>query len=1219
MQDDSLSTNPSPKKPKPTRSELRARRAALRSQPVTPQKPADDSMSVSGFFENTLTDGHDLLKALFLDLPVAAYHKGKQAFTDTEKFAGMFNPENVADFVGNLTEAVVEPYQKHGFKVLYYRPVTTALDALAIYSLGTKSLGLAAKVNGSVRGMEIAKMLEDAPRTLAGKGIDRIGKAVGLDLPTGREVKWLTREENARQAVRGIEDTNAARTATTLSEGDAALFDKFRKQGATIEEMAANPNVAKALEDWRELVDDWQGEYKKRGVLSDARAEEALIKKWADSLPGGVNKENMAAARAAYAERKLLAAQGKAVMPAWGPSKFEKVEGAYGSLDDFLDEMADAARQEKKGFVASLERYTGKKGSITDPAIYIPQAIKEFRQAERNFRIVERVIQNPDWVKAAGAGEHAVSDLIPSRGAFAKYFDDIKVRAQAQAVKGLTKEVGAAKAQELIETDAATRKRLAEATNLFVANPVIRRFLKSEFTRNTSGVVRLYQRLVGFFAKTATKWNPRWYTGNVIGDAFLGVLGGAEWRNARRLIQEGKVPIEAAARMGAVGGTTGIGGTIERAADFINQADDMTRVGLITREAKRRLSRTAISFEHSAESLESVLKSTENFSDVQVQLQLVEEAIARRSSTIQKIDRVGATLKKKEAALESRLSFHEERASSDYNTRLSRAQEARASYLKKLQDDIRKKEAEVASIRSRISEKERAVSGNVGIGRLNDKIDELTANKETIERLYKESVSKSKRAFSESDKEIIWRFSIVDKHFDIVNDLVQPSSHAVIGRSGKKIAKKLSVQSEDIKKSLVNVRSQLAEAKSQRDKAMRIKPSGEDRMELIDAQKSLEAAKRSAEADIAQNLGLYDDTIAEISGTKGVLTGDMLRQVQTQLDVVRQRLANLGETRGRTIRDLSDNFVKSGELEARIPGLKEQVAVMRQAVDYANSFVGEYLGLNSFERALVRNVFPFYAWGKAMSMLAFRLPFIAPVRTFAWHKFGAAMMSMYGDDEIPQYAKGYVPVFAMKNGDQVWLKLGSWFPASAAKPSEIGGYSIPSFVDPLANPFMRLIFSAKGGKTIFDTSHVPYGEQMVSMYNGDVYEYTGRGTVKKTIPQPPLESAVAHMFPVTQFVEDLITPLLGYRATDRSRIGIPRPVLNSDGSYRYPAEWWQTLTTLIGVPTTTGSREKMIINQRKKIAQIRGLLKSKWKTASPEERTFITAALNDWSKLRIED
>ena len=1119
MQDDSLSTSPSPKKPKPSRSELRARRAALRSQPVTPQKPADDSMSISGFFDNTLQDGHDLLKALFLDLPVAAYHKGKQAFTDTEKFAGMFNPENVADFVGNLTEAVVEPYQKHGFKVLYYRPITTALDAAAIYSLGTKSLGLAAKVNGSVRGMEIAKMLEDAPRTLAGKAIDRAGKAVGLDLPTGREVKWLTREENARQAVRGIEDTNAARTATTLSEGDAALFDKFRKQGATVEELAANPNVAKALEDWRELVDEWQGEYKKRGVLTDARAEEALIKKWADSLPGGGNKENMAAARAAYAERKLMASQGKAVMPAWGPSKFEKVEGAYGSLDDFLDEMADAARQEKKGFVASLERYTGKKGSITDPRIYIPQAIKEFRQAERNFRIVERVIQNPDWVKAAGAGEHAVSDLIPSRGAFAKYFDDIKVRAQAQAVKGLTKEVGAAKAQELIETDAATRKRLAEATNLFVANPVIRRFLKTEFTRNTSGVLQLYQRVVSLFAKSATKWNPRWYTGNIIGDAFLAVLGGAEWREARRLIREGKAPMEAAARMGAAGASTGLGGVIERAADFVGQADDGVRVGLIVNEAKRRLSRTSIAFENSAESLESVLKSTENFSDVQVQLQLVEEAIARKSSTIQKIDRVAAQLMKREQKLQARF------------------------------DELTKGPPPVTE--KRIAEKIRV----------------LEDQKVALMR----DVNASKEIQAAATKEI--------------RKLIRQVPEADLTTAVKRLLGKYKLS------------------------------MGDDQIRfLVDATKRQGALAgeikgiRKSTAEYKNKLGSkFDDRAQEAS------------KVGTQLDVVRQRLANLGETRGRTIRDLSDNFVKSGELEARIPGLKEQVAVMRQAVDYANSFVGEYLGLNSLERALVRNIFPFYAWGKAMSMLAFRLPFIAPVRTFAWHKFGAAMMSMYGDDEIPQYAKGYIPVFSMKNGDQVWLKLGSWFPASAAKPSEIGGYSIPSFVDPLANPLMRLIFSAKGGKTIFDTSHVPYGEQMVSMYNGDVYEYTGRGTVKKTIPQPPLESAVAHMFPVTQFVEDLITPLLGYRATDRSRIGIPRPVLNADGSYRYPAEWWQTLTTLIGVPTTTGSREKMIINQRKKIAQIRGLLKSKWKTAPPEERTFITAALNDWSKLRIED
>jgi hypothetical protein len=228
------------------------------------------------------------------------------------------------------------------------------------------------------------------------------------------------------------------------------------------------------------------------------------------------------------------------------------------------------------------------------------------------------------------------------------------------------------------------------------------------------------------------------------------------------------------------------------------------------------------------------------------------------------------------------------------------------------------------------------------------------------------------------------------------------------------------------------------------------------------------------------------------------------------------------------------------------------------------------------------------------------------------------MMSMVGDKELPEWLQGYVPVMARENGDLVWFKLSGFSPFQGSRVTQIGNMPVPNVLNPFeSNPILSLAIRINGGRTAFDRGTLPYGERMVNISNGDVYQFTENGTIRKTVPQAPLIGSVAHMFPVTQLIEDVLTP---YQATEHNWLGFPKPVLNADGTYRYPRELWQRLGSLVGANLMSRSREDAISAEKVKVAQALRGLKAQYRKADPDEREYIMNSFRDYQRegLRLE-
>lgn len=1084
--------------------------AFAESPPILSSVPASDPgeapkkeqpKSVTGFMENFLNDGWDLAKGLYEIIPstVKSYQQNvpyilKNLDAVTPKMIG----NAAVDTAKDVGKAIAEPYQKYGASVVYHKPVTFAGDLITVLTLGGGSLKNAGKIamasggytatakaaaKAAMVGLEAAsteerlaaamkavaavqdkskafrlyeagKFLEELPGQLARKGIDlSVEAATGgkVNLAKRREFLFKKGTEQGRmlQKIQGdVEGVVSKIDALTPEEKE--LFHKARTlgdaPGVGVPDAALTPKVKEALDAYTELVNKVDPNmvdhgitefYKSRSYLNAETAENTLAKKFALEAWDDVSPQKVAEARELIKKMRL---EGKRA-PVYGQNVFIDDAGKTLSADTLLDDMITGGKKMREGKINPLEAMKGAAGYTKDPSIYVREMIKNFRTTESKARLAERLLESPELIKARNAAAPGMKAESIPEGIHRKYYED---PIRAQALKNIT-------------------------------DPTIQRLLKWEYTKNNSSLIKVYDRMHSLFARSATMYNPKWVTGNIVGDAVLGMLAGSDWMEGMRQLKAGNMPSQIAAKnatlstreitMPAGRLKTAVNYLPEKAADVAGYVDQATRAGIITKEVGRRMKEVAVSFEGSAATFEDVLRSSDRFSDVQVQMRLLEERAARRSLDVRTRDRQIAALQQREAALSAKLEASEVQKNAKRQQKISPLSEQASSM--------------------------------------------------------------------EAEGQRIW-----------------PADY------------KHSEQAQKV-----------------------------------------EALRTKAEA-------LKQKAILGNTGEPGFEKG------MRKLEDTRQRIVNLTKERDLIVRDITDDLAKSGELEKLVPGLRQQVDILRPAVERANAFVGDYLALDGFEQGVMRRIIPFFPWAKAMSMLAFRLPFIAPVKSFAWNRFSDALSTLTNDPSLPDDFKGRVPVAVTKDGKTVWVKLTTYSPFESLKTSQVAGVPVPGMFNIAErNPFIGLAFKFFGGKTIWDASSIPYGEQMVSIGDGTVLRVRPDGKIEREIPQTPLVSGVMHMFPSVQLVEQVLSP---FWTNKYNWAGMPEPVLNADGSYKYPRELWDRIGAAIGLNVMSRDTAEVVRSRKlKAIKNVREMQKQYKRTQDPEEREFILEATKDYIKQEV--
>jgi hypothetical protein len=624
-------------------------RVRLKRQPfgdAAPPEPPPEKLSVGGFAENVIKDGFDFVKGIFdtVVLSVAGHGKlargGYDLITDPAARDDLQfvikNPSVVLDGAWNtgksVANAIAEPYREHPTTFWYHRPVGTMADALFLVTMGGGSIAKAGRLAGSARLEAVGKAMSSSPGKMLRKVEDAAIKHIGRQDPaTFRLSLAMKGEEFGAAPHKTLTDMEqAGKYVKGLSEQEAELFHRWRTQGASKAEMAAQPKVAEAFEKYRNLAEGtWAPTFTAPGLLDDAQRAEVIAKKYAHEVFGEITDETVAAAKAAIASVE--------VKPVYGRSY---VQGMAEGADDFARDITGRSVV-RTGKAGMLEKYGGAKGDIKDPRVYVPKSIAEFRQTEARLRWMQRMAQEPSLLQPATAAEASKALTVSEGGVLSKYFDDITARAKAAYVRDVYNTHGSEKAMELLIGDKGTRRGLYQVSTM-IANPTVRRIVAGEFSRagGPLGVfLRTYDAILGVFRKSATRWNPKWYTGNAVGDGVLSVVAGVtagDWRMAKRLLDSMPPHLRKGLGTAQMAGETG---KLQSLADFVGEIDNATRRGIITKELAGKLKAAGNTFYASEAALTPVIRAPFNLSEAQVQIQLLQERIANSVPAIRQIDK----------------------------------------------------------------------------------------------------------------------------------------------------------------------------------------------------------------------------------------------------------------------------------------------------------------------------------------------------------------------------------------------------------------------------------------------------------------------------------------------------------------------------------------------------------------------------------------------------
>lgn len=1051
------------------------RKAAAPPVQEAPAPKKEKPMSVTGFAENALDDAWEFAKGLYNIIPstIKSYQqnvpyiwKNKDALSPSMLFG--FNPEGgdkdqaikgeftgaVPETLKGVLEAVKQPYKEHGARVLYEKPFTVAADVITAITVGgtqIKNIGRIAEAAGAgekaERLIKAGQYLEDLPSKLGRSAVDSSVKlTTGHDLAKERQFLHLKQEERGAEALKlqDIAKDNLP-AIDALNPEEQALFHKARVGGGTAygvsdEVLAQNPKVKAALEAYAPL-EKYSGDvYLGRGHLNKATMDEVLAKKFALENFGDVSKANIAKAAEIIEEARQTGKR----LPMYGPNVFEG-KGKVFSVDDALHDMMTGGKNMREGKVGSLEEMKGAQGYIKDPRVYTRQMVKAAADVEAKGRMMDRLLQEKALIGGGKEGFKA-GESIPE-GIHRKYYED-PIRAQA----------------------------LQQITD-----PTIKRLLNWEYTGKSAAMWQMYDKFFGLFSKMATRWNPKWVPGNIVGDAFLGALFGADWDAARVMIKERQLPSQ------FLSGKTGhyaqdalerkgiINGTLDRYGDIAGQIDQATRAGILIKSTADKLKNFAANHEAFAQSIEEVLSSTQKFSDVQVGLQRIEESVARRSVTVRARDKELAVLQQREQVLAAKLEGRE--------------------------------------------------------------LQKTISNQEKLGTLQGRAEAKANRAA----------------------DLSKPAGpHDWMSQLGPNATE-----------------AQIA------------------------------AAKTAAEGAGAKVDAMRQKAVLGRTGEPGFEKGMRI------LDTIRQKIVNKTTERNAIVRDIMDDLIKQGELDKLVPGLREQVNIVREGVDRANAVLPSYLNLNGFEQKVMGRIIPFFPFVKTMNMLAFRIPFMAPVKSFMWNRFSDFLMSQVNDPRLPEDFRGRVPLAVLEDGRTVWFNINTYNPVNQLKTDMSAGIPKPGMLDLLRNPAIALGYKFMGGKTVFDAGTIPYGTEAVLAGDGTRVRFKDNGTLEKEMNPTPLVSGLMHLFPSVQLAQTVLT---GYWTNKYDWAGMPEPILKPDGSYKYPKELLDRLGNLAGMNIQTRSKEEVIKQERIKAQQtIREYMKT-YKKADPEERELIREALQDYQR-----
>lgn len=1234
---------------------------ALPPRPVMPKPPLEvpgkTPRKRPDVADNPMEDFVNLAKELVLGV----YHTGKIAVgyaLDPEQYLKDVKllARRPGEALTTVKDSFTENYKNDEGEWAFWdavskRPAHTLSDLAGIVTLVGGGASAAGKIMGGVSRLKLpAEVLAQLPKMTAADKVLRAGEILSnaankLD-PVLLSASGVKKGLDKSGALRRIGDWVGVgehtpdwirtRANEFASEEGALLQDKL---DLAYRHLSPEEGVALRKAIRRGSAADVQAltpgakEWYERVVPKVAEQEEYLTSR---KLGLSDSRKRLANAKAAalehfgpdFSREQLKEALGKVKSGEWNPTYATLFEpqGEKRLLDTLVSDVENSRRYGR------LENRTAHGNFEQDIFKVMMRQLEQYHGVKARLRLMDRFLQQLER-KGAVKVLTKLDDLKNYPGyavidtAILKRYFEVKNRAAAALVaeafpsKQVTQEA-VATAIEKILADPELRKPIGEGS-MYAVPKHVARLIDLEFPERVSGLGIVYDRLLNVWKSLATIWRPSAWVGAAAGNAFMDLLHGAgpdSFSRARKL--KDLLPPEIRAKVTGVveEGMNAFDRTSQRLGDLYSALDEkMIRGPVFAKEVEqlRRQLRDAIEstgakFFVAKEVLddpqrfaELVAAGPERLSEAERLIQQVHEDIAgavpevvQLRNNIGRLERAGKKLEEtlgqlyeahnlgtstlRERQLRAKLAKLEAEGRTlleagpavarDLQAAVKVARRGKESLRRQLEAAIRRQEqAAVADLRQVLIDVREAGG-----------VKAIAVEHPDLPGLVKKGKG---RPADEVAQELYDRGIIADASEDALYDYLRYAVDAVAGVRAAR--DKIRAQARALATTQVN-----------------------DALKAIIQNSKEQTRIRYALAATARDARAGKKSLTEIAAQREA----KIRSVEAAIDQA-ERSAGLLENALKTrMAELTDKVRLAAEVRGQIPELEKLAGWADEAIVAGNRLSGAYQRLHPIERRFFRRAVPFYSYTKAMTLLAARLPFLYPGRTFAWNRYSRMVMDITQDPDAPEWMKNYMPVGVAQDGSIYMVALNSVSPWSGVRTAEVGSVALPSILDVTSqNPLIKVAFELKGGTPEWSKRPTSPGERMVRIDSGEVFELTQNGRVRKTIAQPSLWRSLWYLFPTSQLIETLLIP---YTQTDKGWLFAPDPIRRPDGQPMFPADLMERVSKFLGVAISKRNMEEETRRERGRERRVMRAFSKSIRRAAPEERDAMRDVLRDWIEER---
>lgn len=226
------------------------------------------------------------------------------------------------------------------------------------------------------------------------------------------------------------------------------------------------------------------------------------------------------------------------------------------------------------------------------------------------------------------------------------------------------------------------------------------------------------------------------------------------------------------------------------------------------------------------------------------------------------------------------------------------------------------------------------------------------------------------------------------------------------------------------------------------------------------------------------------------------------------------------EARKKALQETGEKLNKTIEL---LKYAQQDPEILAKAINSVEDFFYGAGQLSNFERRYVRRFLPFYSWYKFITLYGLRLPLNHPGRFEIIGNLAKTFYDITGQNELPNYLKGSVPIGETKEGDIYYLRTSGANPFSLLEDIATQGVSqtaLSSLTPPIKTAVERIT-----GREAF-TGRTFTSKNIIEAYGGRLYTFnqkTGKTEeVEAKVKPALLEHLLRNFVPQYQLMEQAI-------------------------------------------------------------------------------------------------